>query len=99
MNVSELLKEHAEWLKTAAGQATTVKATEAQTKFPEEQHERRMTDLKVRIEALELRKKDMLAAFDNAIAQEVRELESLKSATPEVKPDVPQKPKKIPPKK
>ncbi len=81
-NLDELLKEHAAWLERAVKQPLFGKVDEKQTKFPEEQRQRRMEDMKTRIGDLEARKKEMTASYDNAIALERREFESLKAAKP-----------------
>jgi hypothetical protein len=82
MTLDELLKEHAAWLESAVKQPLFGKVDEKQFAFPEEQRQRRIADLKMRISDLEARKEEINASYVNAIKLERLELESLMAAKP-----------------
>ena len=75
--LDDLLKQNAAWLEQALKQRMSDKVDEKATKFPEEQRERRVAELKARIDELSRRKGDAAASYDRAIEREKVELESL----------------------
>ena len=81
MTLDELLKKNAAWLDQALKRRFFDKIDEKVIKFPEEQRERRMSELKARIDHLSRRKAEAVAAYDRAIARETEELESVTRET------------------
>lgn len=82
MALDKFLKENAAWLDQAAKQRVFDKIDEKALALPEEQRQRRIADLKVRIDALSQRKADAVASYDRAIALEKAELGSLMAEKP-----------------
>ena len=70
MSLDKLLKENAAWLDQALKRRVFDKVDEASLNFPEEQRQRRITDLQARINDLSLRKEETVASYDRAIALE-----------------------------
>jgi hypothetical protein len=99
MTLDELLKQQRAWLEQAMKRRPFDKVDEASTKFPEEQRQRRMADLKTRIGELKKRREESLASYDRAIALEEAELKAIDAeksptkppSTPPVRPQVSQK--------
>ncbi len=82
MTLDELLKQNAAWLEQTLKRPLFDKVDEIAIKFPEEQRERRMQELKTRIGELSRRKEEAAASYDRAIALEKAELESLEAQRP-----------------
>jgi hypothetical protein len=82
MSLDKLLKENAAWFDTALKQRLSDKVDEKAFTFPEEQRQRRMAELKLRVEELLQRKEEAIASFDQAIAVERAELDILDRAGP-----------------
>ena len=82
MTLDKLLKDNAAWLEKVMKQPVLDKVDAAALALPETQRQQRIADLKGRIEALSARRSKTLAAYDNAIAQEKAELDSLSGAGP-----------------
>jgi hypothetical protein len=78
MTLDELLKKNAAWLEQALKRRMFEKVDAKAIDFPEEQRERRMSELKTRIDDLSRRKAEAEAAYDRAIARERDELEAVK---------------------
>ena len=94
MTLDELLKQHTAWLEQAMKRRPFEKVDQAATKFPEEQRQRRLAELKVRIGELQRRKKEAAASYDRAIALEEAELKVVDAQTPPTPPP-PNAPKKM----
>lgn len=77
MTLDKLLKDNAAWLDQAAKQRIFDKIDEKALALPEEQRQRRIADLKARIDALSQRKADSAASYDRVIALEKAELDGL----------------------
>jgi hypothetical protein len=90
MSLDKLLKENAAWLEEAVKRRVFDKVDDATIKFPEEQRQRRMAELKARIENLSRRKEEAAASYDRVIALEKAELESLQGQTPPTRTTVSQ---------
>ena len=82
MTLDKLLKDNAAWLDQAAKQRIFDKIDEKALALPEEQRQRRIADLKARIDALSQRKADSVASYDRVIALEKAELDSLMAEKP-----------------
>ena len=82
MTLDKLLKENAAWLDQAAKQRIFDRIDEKALALPEEQRQRRIADLKARIDALSQRKADSVASYDRVIALEKAELDSLMAEKP-----------------
>jgi hypothetical protein len=82
MTLDKLLKDNAAWLDQAAKQRIFDKIDERALALPEEQRQRRIADLKARIDALSQRKADSAASYDRVIALEKAELDSLMAEKP-----------------
>jgi hypothetical protein len=82
MSLDKLLQENAAWFDTALKLRLFDKIDEKAFTFPEEQRQRRMAELKHRIEDLSRRKEEANASFDRAIAVEQAELDILDRAGP-----------------
>lgn len=85
MTLDELLKQNAAWLEQALQRRMFEKVDAKAIDFPKEQRERRMSELKTRIDELSRRKAEAVAAYDRAIARERDEFEAVKR---EKSPDV-----------
>lgn len=92
MKLDELLKQNATWLEQAKKRRVFDKVDEKAAKFPEEQRERRKTQIETRIEELVRRKEDAIASFDRAIASEKAELDALRPQKPTAADPEPTKP-------
>lgn len=86
MTLDKLLKENAAWLEQVMKQPVLDKVDAAALALPETQRQQRIADLKTRIEALSVRREKAIAAYDNAIAQEKAELDSLAGTKPGITP-------------
>jgi hypothetical protein len=84
MSLDKLLKENAAWFEKALKQQPFEQVGETALNFTEEQRQRRMTELKSRVEELGRRKEEAIASYDQAISVELAELESLDRAVPVV---------------
>lgn len=82
MTLDKLLKDNAAWLEKVMKQPVLDKVDAVALGLPETQRQQRMADLKARIDALSARRAKALAAYDNAIAQEKAELDSLSGSKP-----------------
>jgi hypothetical protein len=82
MSLDKLLNENAAWFAEALKHRPFEKVDEKAFTFPEEQRQRRMAELKLRVEDLLRRKEEAMASFDRAIAVEQAELENLDRAGP-----------------
>lgn len=85
MTLDDLLKKHAAWLEQALQRRLFEKVDAKAISFAQEQRERRMSELKTRIDDLSRRKSETVAAYDRAIARERDEFEAVKR---EKSPDV-----------
>jgi hypothetical protein len=94
MTLDELLKQNAAWLEQALTRPVFDKVDDKTIKFPEEQREQRMAELKVRIKDLSRRKEEAAASYDRAIALEKAELENLSAQKPPTAPTDLVKPKR-----
>lgn len=82
MALDKLLQDSAAWLDQAMKQNILGKVDERALAFPEEHRQRRIADLKLRIEGLASRKAEAIASFDRAIALETAELDILTATKP-----------------
>lgn len=82
MTLDKLLKDNAAWLERVMKQPVLDKVDAAALALPETQRQQRIADLKARIDALSVRRAKTLSAYDNAIAQEKAELDSLSGSKP-----------------
>lgn len=82
MTLDKILQDSAAWLDQATKQRIFGKIDEKALAFSEEHRQRRIADLKLRIEGLTLRKAEAVASFDRAIALEKAELDSLTATKP-----------------
>jgi hypothetical protein len=81
MTLDELLQQNKAWLEQALTRRFFDKVDENTIKFPEEQRERRESELEARIDMLRRRQAEAVAAYDRAIARETEELESVTRET------------------
>ena len=94
MSLDELLKEKLALLEQAKKLRPFGPVDDRAVNFPEEQRQRRLADLKARIEDLSHRKEEAVASYDRAIELEKAELESLtrqRSPIPETKEETTKK--------
>jgi len=82
MALDKFMKENAAWLDQAAKQRVFDRIDERALALPEEQRQRRIADLKVRIDSLAQRKADAAASYDRVIGLEKAELDSLMAERP-----------------
>jgi hypothetical protein len=86
MNLDELLKQNEVWLEQALKRRLFDRVDAAAVNFPEEQRERRMADLRLRIKELSQRKEELDASYERAIELEKAELNDLSAQKPPVDP-------------
>lgn len=77
MALDDILKKNMDWLEQALKRPMFDKVDEKILRISDEQRERRMGELKSRIDALARRKDEAVAAYDRAIAAEQAELDAL----------------------
>lgn len=94
MTLDDLLTQNAAWLEQAMKRRVFDKVDANTIKFPEQQRERRMAELKTRIDGLTRRKEEALASYDRAIALEKAELANLSAQKPPAAPTDSVKPKR-----
>jgi hypothetical protein len=94
MTLDELLKQNRAWLEQALKRPLFDQVDEKAVDFPEEQRNRRMAEIEVRIKELSRRKEEAAASFDRAIALEKAELDNLSAQKPPTAPTNPVKPKR-----
>jgi alkanesulfonate monooxygenase SsuD/methylene tetrahydromethanopterin reductase-like flavin-dependent oxidoreductase (luciferase family) len=86
MTLDGLLKQHTAWLEQAMKRPPFGKVDEAATKFPEEQRQHRMAELRARIGDLNRRKVEAAGSYDRAIALEEAELKAIDAQRPPTPP-------------
>jgi hypothetical protein len=95
MALDKLLQDNATWLEQTLKRPVFDKVDDKTIKFPEEQRQRRMADVKTRIADLSRRKQEVVASYERAIALEEQEFKALSAQIPVAAPQevTPEKPK------
>jgi hypothetical protein len=82
MALNKLLEDNKAWLDQAVKQRIFDRIDERALALPEEQRQRRIADLKARIDSLAQRQADAAASYDRVIALEKAELDALMAQKP-----------------
>jgi hypothetical protein len=82
MDLDKLLNENAAWLDAALKRPVFDKVDPATLNFPEEHRQRRVAELKQRIDDLSRRQEETMAAYERAKADDMAELKSLEDSRP-----------------